>query len=46
MGDCKDPPVERNYRDCRVKRIFDGTSEIHRGQIAKGMLKKGLAAVV
>ena len=46
MGYCKDLPIERIYRDCRVLRIFDGTSEIHRGQIAKGLLKKGLAAVV
>lgn len=41
MGYCKDLPIERIYRDCRVMRIFDGTSEIHRGIIAKGLMQKG-----
>nr|MBP7780386.1 hypothetical protein [Burkholderiaceae bacterium] len=31
------------YRDARIYRIFDGTSEIHRGVIAKSTLKKGAA---
>ena len=26
MGYCKDLPFERIYRDCRVLRIYDGTS--------------------
>jgi acyl-CoA dehydrogenase len=41
MGYCKDLPIERYYRDARIYRIFDGTSEIHRGVIAKAALKKG-----
>jgi acyl-CoA dehydrogenase len=46
LGYCKDLPIERIYRDCRVMRIYDGTSEIHRGQIAKGLLRGGAAIVV
>ena len=46
LGYCKDLPIERIYRDCRVMRIYDGTSEIHRGLIAKGLLRAGAAAVV
>jgi acyl-CoA dehydrogenase len=41
MGFCKELPIERYYRDARIYRIFDGTSEIHRGVIAKMALKKG-----
>jgi acyl-CoA dehydrogenase len=41
MGFCKELPIERYYRDARIYRIFDGTSEIHRGVIAKAALKKG-----
>lgn len=40
-GYTTDLPVERIYRDCRVMRIWDGTSEIHRLQIAKGVLRDG-----
>jgi len=43
MGFCKELPIERYYRDARIYRIFDGTSEIHRGVIAKTALKKGPA---
>lgn len=39
MGFSKDLPIERYYRDARIYRIFDGASEIHRGVIAKSMLK-------
>ncbi|MGQ0674676.1 MAG: acyl-CoA dehydrogenase family protein, partial [Rhodospirillales bacterium] len=45
MGYCKDLPVERLYRDARVYRIYDGTSEIHRGVVARGLLKRGAALV-
>ena len=37
-GYSKDLAVERHYRDARVYRIFDGTSEIHRNVIARNLL--------
>jgi len=37
MGYCKDLPIERLYRDARIFRIFDGTSEIHRIVVARGV---------
>lgn len=43
MGFCKELPIERYYRDARIYRIYDGTSEIHRGVIARSALKKGAA---
>lgn len=43
MGFCKELPIERYYRDARVYRIFDGTSEIHRTVIARSVLKRGAA---
>lgn len=39
MGYCTDMPIERLYRDARVYRIFDGTSDIHRLVVARGLLK-------
>lgn len=41
MGYCRDLPIERLYRDARIYRIFDGTSEIHRTLVARSVLKKG-----
>ncbi|MEZ4730942.1 MAG: acyl-CoA dehydrogenase [Caldilineaceae bacterium] len=41
MGFCKELPIERYYRDARVYRIFDGTSEIHRTVIARNVLQQG-----
>jgi acyl-CoA dehydrogenase len=41
MGYCKDLAIERYYRDARIYRIFDGTSEIHRGVIARSLLQRG-----
>ncbi len=41
MGYCAELPIERLYRDSRIYRIFDGTSEIHRGVIARSALKNG-----
>jgi acyl-CoA dehydrogenase len=43
MGFCKELPIERYYRDARVYRIFDGTSEIHRTVIARSLMKRGAA---
>ena len=42
----KDLPIERIYRDARIFRIYDGTSEIHRGIIARGLLARGAASVL
>ena len=42
-GYLKDLPLERIYRDARVTRIYDGTSEVHRMLIARSALKGGLS---
>jgi alkylation response protein AidB-like acyl-CoA dehydrogenase len=34
--------AERFYRELRVDRIWEGTSEIQRLILARGLLKKGL----
>ncbi len=41
MGYCREMPIERLYRDSRIYRIFDGTSEIHRTLVARGVAKRG-----
>ena len=38
-GYCSDLPIERYYRDARIGRIYDGTSEIHRTVLARQLLK-------
>jgi len=43
MGYCSEMPIERLYRDSRIYRIFDGTSEIHRTIVARSALKRGAA---
>jgi len=43
MGFCKELPIERYYRDARVYRIFDGTSEIHRTVLARSLGRNGRA---
>jgi len=37
LGYCKDLPMERYFRDSRIYRIYDGTSEIHRTVVAKAL---------
>ena len=39
-GYSKSYPVERYYRDARVTRIYEGSSEVHRMVIARGVLGK------
>ncbi len=39
-GYCKEYPVERYYRDVRVTRIYEGTSEIQRLVIARHLLSE------
>ena len=41
MGFSRDLPIERYCRDARIYRVFDGASEIHRGVVAKLLLKGG-----
>ncbi|MGB3450586.1 MAG: acyl-CoA dehydrogenase family protein [Giesbergeria sp.] len=43
MGYCTDLPIERYFRDARVFRLYDGTSEIHRILISRTLLEKGPA---
>ena len=35
-------PVERHFRELRVDRIWEGTSEIQRVIIARGLFKRGV----
>jgi len=39
-GYCKDYPVEKYYRDCKLCTIGEGTSEIQKMVIARNILKK------
>ena len=40
LGLTQDLPLERFWRDARVERIWEGTSEIHRDVIAKDVLRE------
>lgn len=40
MGVTKELPLERFWRDARVERIWEGTSEIHRDIISKDVLRE------
>ena len=42
LGYCRDLPIERYYRDSRIYRIYDGTSEIHRMVVARAISKGDL----
>ena len=42
----RENPCERLYRDLRVDRIWEGTSEIQRLIIANEVLKRGLDGVL
>ena len=37
-GYCRDLPIERYYRDARISRIYDGTSEVHRLVMASELI--------
>ena len=39
MGVMKEMPIERFWRDARLDRIWDGTSEIQRHIIARSILR-------
>ncbi|MCP4295801.1 MAG: acyl-CoA dehydrogenase [Proteobacteria bacterium] len=39
-GYCKDYPVEKYYRDARINTIFEGTSEIQKVVIGRGIINR------
>jgi acyl-CoA dehydrogenase len=43
MGYMREVPVERFYRDCRLFRLYEGTSEIQKLIIAKALVKEFVA---
>ena len=45
-GYMRDNPVERLYRELRVDRIWEGTSEIQRLVIGNEIAKRGVGAII
>jgi acyl-CoA dehydrogenase len=45
MGYTKEFIMERLYRDARVLRIYDGTTEIHKMVIARSLIQNGVPAL-
>ena len=45
-GYMRENVAERYYRELRVDRIWEGTSEIHRIIIAKSLYKRGLQSLI
>jgi alkylation response protein AidB-like acyl-CoA dehydrogenase len=43
-GYMTESPAERHFRELRVDRIWEGTSEIQRLIVSRGLLKRGVAA--
>jgi acyl-CoA dehydrogenase len=41
-GYMQESPVERHFRELRVDRIWEGTSEIQRVIVASGLFKRGI----
>lgn len=41
MGYSKDHVIEKIYRDARLYRIIDGTSEVHRSVVGRNLVAKG-----
>ncbi len=41
MGYMKELPIERAYRDARILRIYEGTSEVQRMVIAEDLIRNG-----
>ena len=40
MGMMEELPIQRFWRDSRIERIWEGTSEIHRDVIARDILRE------